>query len=148
VTGGLSQANAQLKTRWSTLDGINWFDFSVENQSLDTLALGASIISYDDKLLLFGLRSDNSKSHYKVSKDEGLSWQKPDSTHNYLPKDFVGRNYQSVVVYKPRTYSKYDTKQQNIESNRIFIIGGKTATSVVKSDVWTGKINRKNFLIQ
>jgi len=148
VTGGISQTNEQLKTNWSTLDGINWIDFSIENHSLDTLALGASIISYDEKLLLFGLRSDNSKSHYKVSKDEGLSWQIPDSTYNYLPKDFESRNYQSVVVYKPRTYSKYDTKQQDIESNRIYIIGGKTPTSVIKSDVWTGKLNRKNFLIQ
>ena len=148
VTGGVSQANVQLKTNWSTLDGINWIDFSAENHSLDTLALGASIISYDNKLLLFGLRSNNSKSHYKVSRDEGLSWQIPDSTYNYLPKDFQSRNYQSVVLYKPRTYSKYDTKQQNIESNRIYIIGGKTATSFVKSDVWTGKLNRKNFLLQ
>ncbi len=150
VTGGLSKTNDQLKNSWSTLDGINWIDFSIENHSLDTLALGASIISYDNKLFVFGLRNDNPtpKSHYKVSRDEGLSWQRPDSTYNYLPKDFEPRNNQSLVVFKPRIYSKYDSKQQNIESNRIFIIGGKTSASVIKSDVWTGKLNRKSFLLQ
>jgi len=155
---------------WSTeglvLNGsIYWVDFNFDNNnhSLDTLAAGASVIAYDKKLLMFGLRKDNSMSHFKQSIDEGLSWQTPDTLYNRLRQVVITKvsetkndtayvnyqpcNYQSVVIYKPRTYNAFDTKVQDLESNRIFIIGGKTATSV-KTDVWTGKLNRKNFLLQ
>ena len=139
---------------WSTeglvLNGsIYWVDFNFDNNnhSLDTLAAGASVIAYDKKLLMFGLRKDKSLSHFKQSIDEGFSWQIPDSTYNYLPGDFDARSYQSVIVNKPRTYKSTDSKAENIDSNNILIIGGKTATSV-KTDVWKGKLNRKNFLLQ
>ncbi|MHB9143129.1 MAG: hypothetical protein ACYC25_14760, partial [Paludibacter sp.] len=104
---------------------------------------------YDNKLLLFGMRNDLERSvaPLKESTDEGLSWQTPDSVYNYLPDTYNQRSYQSVIVYKPRIYSKSDTKQQIEESNRIFIIGGKNGQNIF-SDVWTGKLNRKNFLRQ
>jgi hypothetical protein len=51
------------------------------------------------------------------------------------------------VVLKPKKYSTSDSKQIIEESNRIFIFGGKNG-STIYSDVWTGKLNRKNFLIQ
>jgi len=38
-------------------------------------------------------------------------------------------------------------KGQILQSNRIFIIGGKSGSTTF-SDVWTGKLNRKNFLRQ
>ena len=154
VLGGFLSTGEKSNHCWSTEGEIvngsfYWVDFNFDNSnhSLDTLAAGASIISYDKKLFVFGLRTDTIAPHFKQSVNEGLSWQMPDSTYNYLPGDFEARNYQSAFVFKPRTYSSTDTKEQNLESNKIFIIGGKTATSV-KTDVWMGKLNRKNFLRQ
>jgi len=149
VLGGYLPDNTYSKHSWSSENNTNWFDFSNENHSLDTLAAGASIIAYDNKLLLFGMRNDLERSvaPLKESTDEGLSWQTPDSVYNYLPDTYNQRSYQSVIVYKPRIYSKSDTKQQIEESNRIFIIGGKNGQNIF-SDVWTGKLNRKNFLRQ
>lgn len=167
VIGGYSASDAVLKTRWSSEDGVYWTDFSVDNHTLDTLAVGASVIEYGDKLLLFGVRSDKAiyTNHYRVSIDEGFSWQTPDTLYNRLRlpiktviagKDstiytnYQPRNYQSVVVMNPHNYtgenpaSSLDAIQK---SNRIFIIGGKTNTEVL-TDVWTGKLNKKNFLRQ
>ena len=151
VANGLSANGTLLNNRWSTEDetGVNWVDFRNENATLDTLAIGASVISYDNKLLAFGLRTDNGKSYYKISKDEGLSWHSCDSVRNVLPEGYLEtpRSYQSVVVFKPRAYNKLDSKDLIEQSNRIFIIGGKSG-STIYSDVWTGKLNRKNFLRQ
>lgn len=147
VVGGISKEGNALKSSWSSEDGIYWVDFSRENKSLDTLATGASIISYDKKMFVFGLRTDNLAPHFKQSVDEGFSWQTPIVAENVLPTNFTSRSHQSVVVYKPRAYNKLDSKEQILESNRIFLIGGQ-ASSTVFSDVWTGKLNRKNFLRQ
>ena len=152
VIAGLSSTGALLNNRWSTEDGAYWIDFSTENHTLDTLAIGASVISYDNKLFAFGLRTDNGKSYFKVSKDEGLSWQIPDIKRNVLSSDYLAnpRSYQSAVVFKPKTYDKINSaalKDEIQKSNRIFVIGGKMG-SVSLSDVWTGKLNKKNFLRQ
>ena len=151
VVGGHSTTGATLLNYWSSEDGVNWIDFSNEhNRTLDTLAIGASIIPYDNKLLVFGTRNDNGLGFYKVSKDEGLSWQKPDTLRNFLPKDFPARSFLSAVVYKPLSLKGVQTpdmKIQILQSNRIFLVGGKSGSTVF-SDVWTGKLNRKNFLRQ
>jgi hypothetical protein len=152
VLGGYSADGKPLNNRWSTEsteDNAYWIDFSTENHTLDTLAVGSSVISYDSKLFVFGSRTDNGKNYYKVSKDEGLSWQMPD-TANVIPANFVPRSYQSAIVFKPKTYDKINSvvlKDEILKSNRIFIVGGKMG-SVNFSDVWTGKLNRKNFLRQ
>jgi len=132
---------------WSTENGTYWVPFSNENHTLDTLAVGSSIISYDNKLLLFGIRTDGISNHFKQSIDEGLSWQTPDTTYNKLPKTYTNRSYQSVVVLNPSTYLLSTPLEEKIKSNWIFIIGGKNAAGVL-SDIWTGKINRKKFMIQ
>ncbi|HLP05566.1 MAG TPA: DUF6242 domain-containing protein [Paludibacter sp.] len=148
VVGGNDTNGKLLRNRWSTENGTYWVDFSLRDRTLDTLAAGASIIPYDNKLFAIGLRTDSLKPtvHFKVSVDEGYSWQKPD-TLNRLPQDFIPRAYNSMLVFKPRDYNKYDPKSVIEESNRIFIIGGKTGDNAY-SDVWTGKLNRKNFLRQ
>jgi len=153
VTNGYS-ANGLIEfNRWTTEDtnGVNWLDFSTENSSLEDLVVGGSIISYDNKLLAFGLKSDGT-SLYKMSKDEGLSWQVPDVALNILPSAYRAnpRQYQSVVVFKAKTYDKINSatlKNEIINSNKIFIIGGKL-NSTIYSDVWTGKVNKKSFLRQ
>jgi hypothetical protein len=149
VLSGISANGTPLNNRWSTEDGVYWVDFSVENHTLDTLALGVSVISYDRKLLAFGKRTDNGKTYYKVSKDDGLSWGNGDSVRNVLPEALKAtpRSYSSMVVFKPKAYSTSESKTDIQGSNRIFIIGGKSG-STVYSDVWTGKLNRKNFLLQ
>ena len=149
VLSGLSPNGTLLNNRWSTEDGAYWVDFSIENHTLDTLALGVSVISYDRKLLAFGKRTDNNKVYYKISKDDGLSWANPDTVRNVLPEALKAtpRSYSSMVVFKPKAYSTSESKTDIQGSNRIFIIGGKSG-STVYSDVWTGKVNRKNFLLQ
>ena len=151
VSGGYSAIDNVnvLKNNWSSENGVYWVDFSTENHTLDTLAVGGSIISYDNKLFAFGIRRDTVSNYFRVSKDEGLSWQIPD-TLNRLPSDLKLRNYQSVVVFKPSSLKGVQTadkKDQILKSNRIFIIGGILGTTSY-SDVWTGKLNRKNFLRQ
>jgi len=132
---------------WSTENGTYWTTFSIENNTLDTLATGASIIPYDNKLLLFGKRTDKVSNHFKQSIDEGLSWQIPDSTYNYLPTNYNYRSYQSAIVFKPATYNATIPLVEKQTTNRIFVIGGKNETGIL-SDIWTGKLNRKNFMIQ
>ena len=152
VSGGYSATDNvnSLKTNWSSEDGVYWVDFNTENHSLDTLAVGGSVISYDNKLFAFGTRRINGGNYFKVSVDDGLSWQRPDTLRNRLPLDLPLRNYQSVVVFKPsglKGVQTADKKDQILKSNRIFIIGGILGTTS-HSDVWTGKLNRKNFLRQ
>lgn len=149
LLGGYSKDDIQLKNRWSTENGTYWVDFSTENQTLETLAVGSSVIAYDDCLFVFGTDENNAKPFLKKSIDEGLSWQMTDSL-NRLPNAYQARTYQSVVVFKPKTYGKENSASLLPEikaSNRIFIIGGKE-NSTVYSDVWTGKVNHKNFLRQ
>ncbi len=141
VIGGMSATNVVLKTNWSTEDGSYWLDFSRLNHSLDTLALGSALISYDSKLLLFGKKVDGS-NHYKVSVDEGLTWQIPSKTLNYIPVDYQTLIEKSAAVIDDKTNPVVTDK-----ANRIFIIGKKTSGSTV-SDVWTGKLNRKGFTRQ
>jgi hypothetical protein len=163
VLGGYAADNTLLKSSWSSEDGTYWVNLSQENKTLDTLDAGASVISYDKKLFVFGRRLDNGKVHLKRSIDEGLSWQTPDTLYNRLRQvvitkvsdtekdtaitDLQSRIYQSVVVLKPHTYNSADSKDINLQSNNIFIIGGKTNSGAL-SDVWKGKLNRKNFLLQ
>jgi len=153
VTNGYSANGSIEYNRWTTEDvnGVNWIDFNTENGTLEDLEVGGSIISYDNKLLAFGLNSDGT-SLYKISKDEGLSWQVPDTALNILPAAYRAnlRQYQSVVVFKAKTYDKINSatlKEEIINSNKIFIIGGKFYTTTY-SDVWTGKVNKKSFLRQ
>ena len=151
VLGGYSTTGLPLKNNWSSEDGVYWVDFSNENHTLDTLAVGASLISYDSKLFVLGLRNDKPDStYYRVSKDEGLSWQRPDTLRNRLPKDYSARSYQSVVVLNPMEVKGVQSptlKQQILDSDHIFIVGGISGSTVF-SDIWTGKLNRKNFLRQ
>jgi len=140
VVGGKDSDGKILRTNWSTENGIYWIDFSDKNfntksTTLDTLALGSSIIAYDNKLLLFGARNNTGsvvENHFKESIDEGYTWQTPDSASNYLPESYQARSFQSVIVDN---------------SDRIFIVGGKSQ-GTVSSDVWTCKLNRKSFIIQ
>jgi hypothetical protein len=172
LIGGVSAQNNQLKNRWSTEDGVYWVDFSTANHNLDTLAIGSSVISYDNKLLLFGKYTSQNKLFYKESIDEGLSWQIPNIVYNQIAlgteykstktcKDTV--SYDAVMRYQPHIYQSAVVDK----NSRIFLIGGfmdnlsasvrqagsqqrssQNASLTPAADIWTGKLNRKNFLRQ
>ena len=168
VLGGYSQTGALLINSWSSEDGLYWVDFSTENHTLDSLAAGASVISYDKKLLLIGKNSLKDTTFYRESKDEGLSWQIPNLRYNQIryssleksvktQKDTVVYNYYKAHAYQSVLVDK---------NSRIFLIGGfinNTTISTISgnqnsrqsnsgivpvTDVWTGKLNRKSFLRQ
>ena len=136
IGGRRTPEGSPLNTNWNTEDGDYWVNFNENashSKSLDTLALGASLIAYDSKLFVFGTKRDSiTVTQYKVSLDEGLTWKAPDTTYNKLPKTYMKRNYSSVVVDN---------------SNHIYIVGGKANTTIF-TDVWTGKLNRLSFIRQ
>lgn len=143
VLGGYSASGTLLRNAWSVERNVyneyKWVDFSIENTSLVSLA-GASLVSYDDKILLFGGMDANEEvidPFYLESKDEGLTWQGVDTTYNVIYDEeydasYTPRSYQSVV-YEPVTKSLY-------------LFGGRT--SQVYTDVWRGKLNRLSFIRQ
>ena len=92
----------------------------------------ASLIYYDNKIILFGGLAtagdgiSDSIIPLRESRNEGLSWNIPDSASNVRPHNFEVRSYQSVIVN---------------DNNRIFIIGGSNNVRNF-SDVWSVKLNR------
>ncbi len=170
VIGGYSQTDALLKNSWSSEDGLYWVDFSTENHTLDSLAAGASLISYDKKLLLVGKNNLINRTFYRVSVDEGLSWE----ITSYLNQIAIGIESNSTitkkdtVIYDINKYYHAHTYQSVVvdKNNRIFLIGGfidntpisaitgyrnsrqSNSNLVPTTDVWTGKLNRKSFLRQ
>lgn len=143
VLGGYSANGTLLRNAWSVERNVynqfKWVDFSLENTSLVSLA-GASLVTYDDKLLLFGGMDANDqviKPFYIESIDEGLTWRAVDTTYNELYDEkleisYTPRSYQSVI-YEP-------------VSKSIYLFGGRTTQ--VYSDVWRGKLNRLSFIRQ
>ena len=173
IIGGVSNNNTQLKNRWSTEDGVYWVDFSKVNQTLDTLAIGSSVISYDNKLLLFGKYNSKNTLFYKESIDEGLSWKFPNTVYNQIalgteyksPKTYKDTvSYDALIRYQPHIYQSALVDK----NSRILLIGGfldnvtasnvkqatmqrsssQNANLIPTTDIWTGKLNRKNFIRQ
>lgn len=145
VLSGRDPEGNLLNSVWSVqknvFDEYKWVNFAVDNQSLDTMA-GASIINYDNKLLLFGGfkdRDDNlADKTYWESIDEGLSWRAADTVYNVIedmeiPLSYKSRSFQSVI---------HDELTHNI-----YLFGGRTKDRVF-TDVWVGKLNRLSFLRQ
>jgi len=143
VLGGYSTDGELLSSVWSVQKNVfseyKWVDFSAANSTLGSLA-GASVISYDDKLLLFGGFKDTddnlADTTYWESIDEGLSWRRADTTYNVIedlsiPLSYQERSYQSVI--------------HDANGHYIYLIGGRTKDRVF-SDVWVGKLNRLSFL--
>lgn len=146
VVGGFSASGELLARTWSVERNVfqvyQWVDFGLENSTLVSLS-GASVIPYDNRLLLFGgmdLENNVIETPYMESIDEGLSWRAVNSAFNVMfdetrDLDYSPRSYQSVIV---------DEANQ-----RIYLFGGRSRTPAFMSvftDVWTGKINRAYFL--
>jgi hypothetical protein len=139
VIGGLDKNGNALRTNWNTENGYKLVNFASENSTLDSLDLGASIINYDSKLIIFGAIKNSTgelKNFYRESKDEGLSWKRIDTELNIL------RDADDITkVYEPRKYQSVMFVDSN---DRIVIIGGKDNKNTY-SDLWTGKLNRLYF---
>lgn len=132
VMGGVAKNGKVLNTRWCTENGKLWVNYSVEQPSFTNLT-GASVIQYDDKLLMFGgVDEDNNGLNGQLfeSLDEGLNWSVPDTLHNRYPEGYEVRNSPSVVV------DKYQY---------IYLVGGRTRTKIY-SDVWRTKLNKVDFV--
>ncbi len=147
ATGGYGANGDLLKNVWSTENGNYWLDFSTDNFTHGYRA-GSSIITYDNKLFLFGgldkLSEPNLKP-YLVSKDDGLSWSVPDSINNCLRQMNISSTKDTTYIsYKSRAYQSVITR-----NNIIYLIGGvNPSESKSYSDVWIGKLNRLSFLRQ
>jgi len=81
--------------------------FQYRNTTLGSLS-GATIIPYNDKLLLFGgLGSDGYvvENQYMESIDEGLSWSVPDTLYNRLRQVNISSSGDTTYIdYQPRAY--------------------------------------------
>lgn len=124
VYGGYTKTGALIANIWSTEDGFIWVDFT-KNRTYEPIA-GASIISYDNKLLMFHAADT---LYIRESIDEGYSWNAPDTAYNNPPEQFNRRIYQSTLVDP---------------DNRLIIIGGRKEADIY-SDVWSAKLNRLGF---
>lgn len=134
VVGGRSLNGEVVNSRWnieySATDGYRIKDFSITQPSFESLT-GASIIQYDNRLVMFGgIDSDLAlRGDMLYSDDEGMNWYVPDTTHNKLPSTYQSREKQSVIVDK---------------QNNIYIIGGQSQTQTF-SDVYRGFLNSINW---
>ena len=136
VVGGRTIDGTAVNTRWNleyeASAGYRMVDFSIEQPSFNSLT-GASIIQYDNRLIMFG-GVDNDlawRSDILYSDDEGMNWYVPDTAQNKLPDSYTSRQNQAVVL----------DNQQNI-----FIIGGQSFASSY-SDVYRGYLNELKWAI-
>ena len=130
IVGGRDCYGNPVNTRWNLeyelSDGYRMVDFSINQPSFKSLT-GASIVQYDNHLMMFG-GIDNDmdwRSDLLYSDDEGMNWYVPDTAQNILPDTYTSRQNQTVVV---------DDKQN------IFVIGGQSFTESY-SDVYCGYQN-------
>ena len=129
-------------------------DLSTENTTLGSLS-GATIIAYDDKLLLYGGLDANGSvvsNPYMESIDEGLSWSVPDTLYNRLRQMNISAAGDTTYInYAPRAYQSVlnvvvDNTAKGYSDHLIYLIGGiNPRASKVYKDVWVGKLNRLSF---
>lgn len=157
VLGGYDDNGNFLKNNWSSEDGNYWINYSsaisLGQHSLDSIYPGASVISYDNKLLLFGAVDKSgvmAGNYYRVSIDEGLSWQVPDTLYNrlrmpvYIKSPVTGND--TISTYLQYGYRSFQSAVVDNSSN-IYIVGGRYNNTYLQM-IWKGKLNRMSFLIK
>ncbi len=133
VIGGFSENGRSLNTRWNIEysrhipdGGYRMEEFSIDRPQFTGIT-GASVIWYNDQLLMFG-GVDKNMSYYGreilISNDEGLNWTAADSTKNRLPEVYQARQKQNTIV----------------RGNDIYLFGGQDAFHTY-SDVYRGHLN-------
>lgn len=136
VVGGYNTNGVKLNTRWTTEDGNYWVNLQGSKSPFDATSYGA-ITYYGSRLLLIGgtkTAGDESlldpAKQIRNSLDEGLTWNRADTTQIYPPTEFKFRKNASVVI--------------NPKNHDMYIIGGSSNLNVL-SDVWKVKVNYYNF---
>ena len=134
IIGGFAENGRSLNTRWNLEysthieqnNGYRMEEFSIDRPEFTSLT-GISVIRYNDQLLMFG-GVDDKMSYFGrdilVSKNEGLTWEKSDTTKNQLPAVYQARQKQNAIV----------------RDNYIYLFGGQDATKTY-SDVYKGHLN-------
>lgn len=147
VAGGYDKyGNLQNKV-WSSEDGVTWFDFSRENTTFGYRS-GASMIYYEDKLLVFGGLDENEKMPTNLfiqSIDEGYSWAAFDTTYMRVREQIITQS----STGNDTTYLNYSRKYNQtvvVDKNKfIYLIGGRDSLSNIHKDVWRGRLNKSVF---
>ena len=134
IIGGFAENGKSLNTRWnleyspqiSQHDGYRLSEFSIDRPHFTSLT-GISVISYDDKLMLFG-GVDADMTYFGrdilISEDEGLNWVAADTAKNQLPEVYQARQKQTAIV----------------RDNNIYLFGGQDKITTY-SDVYKGHLN-------
>ena len=134
IIGGFAENGKSLNTRWnleyspqiSQHNGYRLSEFSIDRPHFTSLT-GISVISYDDKLMLFG-GVDADMTYFGrdilISEDEGLNWVAADTAKNQLPEVYQARQKQTAIV----------------RDNNIYLFGGQDKTTTY-SDVYKGRLN-------
>lgn len=130
IVGGRDINGDPVNSRWNfeyipTEKKYRLKNFSISQPTFHTLT-GASIIQYNEQLMMFGGIDNDSKwnSNILYSDDEGMNWYVPDTACNQLPIEYESRQNQSVIV----------------NQNSIYLIGGQSHTTSF-SDVYRGRLN-------
>ena len=134
IIGGFAENGKSLNTRWNfeysthikDNNGYRIQEFSIDRPAFTSLT-GISVISYNDRLMLFG--GVNAEMNYFgrdifVSEDEGLNWEVADTAKNQLPEVYTARQKQTAIV----------------RDNYIYLFGGQDSKATY-SDVYRGKLN-------
>lgn len=143
VVGGYDAEGNLLSSVWSVQKSVvdkqyKWIDLGKGSSGALPPLAGPAIVSYDNKLLLFGgMAQDKSivERPYKESIDEGLTWKHTDTIFNVIEDLFI------PLTYEPRSYQSV---VHDATDHYIYLFGGKTNDRVF-SDVWVGKLNRLSF---
>ncbi len=133
IVGGFAENGQSLNTRWNLEyskhtpenNGYRLQEFSIGRPAFKSLT-GVSIISYNNKLLMFG-GVDDKMTYYGrdilISDDEGLNWYAADTAKNRLPEVYQARQKQTAIV----------------RNNDIYLFGGQDA-QMTHSDVYKGRL--------
>ncbi len=148
IAGGYNKDGINLNKAWSSLDGLYFVDFSKENTTYG-YRNGASIVYYEDKLLLFGGVDQLGKPQpllYMQSADEGLSWKNIDTTTMTVREKYTfTRNDSTLTAYKK--YERRFNQSAMVDKDKnIILIGGRDSLPQTFTDVWVGRLNKSVFI--
>lgn len=136
VAGGYNRYGRMVNCRWNieynrSIGQYRMVDYAQEQPQLEAFA-GASIVSYDDKLYMFGGVDENQQflPDIRYSTDEGLHWLAVDTSKNQLPSEYYAPRYNVSTLVK---------------NNNIYLIGGKSHTQTF-TDAYRGRINSIDFI--
>lgn len=139
IIGGFAENGRSLNTRWNLEYSEHPLpngtyrieEFSISRPSFKSLT-GVTVVEYDEELMMFG-GVDNNVQYFGrdiyISGNEGLTWEKADTTKNSLPEVYQARQKQTAIV----------------RGEYIYLFGGQDAEKTY-SDVYRGRLNSINWV--